>query len=180
MERFCQPRGRRVRRGVAVGLLCAAGALACAARPPEWSSASLARADVFERTLAETSAPEEGSLELQVQLAFGGTADLDLYVTDPLEETIYFARRETRSGGRLDRDLRCSDPSPRIERAVFPKALPGRYRVGVDYHSPCSSRGEREAFTVQVDYRGVREVRRQEIDPRHFEVVVWEFEIGPP
>ena len=33
-----------------------------------------------------------------VQLAFGEEADLDLYVTDPLLETVYFARHESRTG----------------------------------------------------------------------------------
>ncbi|MGH0036699.1 MAG: hypothetical protein ACQGVK_16875 [Myxococcota bacterium] len=111
---------------------------------------------------------------LRIRLAFFGGADLDLYLTDPLQETIYFARRETRSGGVLLQDVRCDAPPPRIEAAVFPDPAPGVYRIGVDYAGACSDSPRPEGFVLEVVYRGRRWMRRDSIAPMHFEPIVWE------
>ena len=74
---------------------------------------------------------------LRVELAFGQDADLDLYVTDPLQETVYFANTPSQQGGVLLDDRRCDSPPPRIETVVFEHPPPGRYRVGVDYPRRC-------------------------------------------
>jgi hypothetical protein len=111
---------------------------------------------------------------LRIRLAFGGAADLDLYVTDTLKESIYFARRETRSGGVLLQDMRCDALPPRIESAVFPSPAPGVYRIGVDYAGACAANAVPEGFVLEVVYRGRRWLRRDHIDPMHFEPVVWE------
>ena len=44
---------------------------------------------------------------LSVQLAFEADTDLDLYVTGPLLETVYFANLASKSGGELSADVRC-------------------------------------------------------------------------
>src|SRR5262245_1845234 len=64
----------------------------------------------------ELPAPAGG---LRVERHFGAEADLDLYVTDPLQETVYFANSPTRRGGRLEQDLRCDAATPRSEVVVF-------------------------------------------------------------
>jgi hypothetical protein len=83
------------------------------------------------------------------RLAFGAGADLDLYVTDPLTETVYFANTPVRSGGALARDRTCEDAAPRVETVVFERPPPGRYRVGVDHLRSCGD-AEPAAFAVEV------------------------------
>ncbi|MGE3464932.1 MAG: hypothetical protein AB7I04_23750, partial [Pseudomonadales bacterium] len=50
---------------------------------------------------------------LVVRLMFDEHVDLDLYVTDPLLETVYFARHDSRTGGRIVSDVRCDTSGPR-------------------------------------------------------------------
>src|SRR5262245_17500983 len=84
--------------------------------------------------------PPPGSL--RVELVFGAGADLDLYLTDPSQETVYYANSPSRvNGGRLEADLRCEAAPPRVETIVFAGAPPGRYRVGVDRAETCSGGG---------------------------------------
>ncbi len=115
--------------------------------------------------------------ELRVRLAFGGGADLDLYVTDTLQETVYFARRETRSGGFLEVDVRCDAEPPRIETARFPDAAPGVYRVGVDYSGACAEAAQPQGFVLEASYGDRRWLKRAHAEPMRFELVVWELEI---
>jgi hypothetical protein len=84
------------------------------ARSGDFDAEQTARLTRLQAVLAEP-APEDFSGGLLVRLAFDDVADLDLFVTDPLQESAYFANTPTRSGGRLLDDRRCSDPSPRVE-----------------------------------------------------------------
>lgn len=115
---------------------------------------------------------------LRVRLVFGEKADLDLYVTDPLEETVYFANNPTRSGGSLDTDARCGAAGLRVETVVFIDPLPGRYRVGVDFPERCDGRDDPVPFVVTVRHGNVRREQRGTISPRHFQPVVLEEDLG--
>jgi hypothetical protein len=126
--------------------------------------------------LAAGGAPA-GADALRVRLAFGAAADLDLYVTDPAAETVYFANTASQSGGALERDVRCEDPAPRVETVTFPAAPPGRYRVGVDYPQPCGADADPVAFAVSVEHRGTQREQRGVARPGRFEVIVVEFEL---
>jgi hypothetical protein len=154
---------------------------ACAAGQGERGlEARLAReADALAAALARAAPPPDGAL--RIQLAFGAEADLDLYVTDPQQETVYFANTPSRSGGALEADLRCDAPSPRIERVVFPAPEPGRYRVGVDFPARCDGRrrGGPVALLVVLEHGALRHEQRGVIHPLRFEPVVLEVEIGP-
>ena len=78
------------------------GSLACAPPQPAPSAPTAA------------GAVSEGGL--RVELVFSDDADLDLYVTGPDLETVYFANTPTRAGGALERDLRCDgEPGTRVE-----------------------------------------------------------------
>jgi hypothetical protein len=104
--------------------------------------------------------------ELRVELVFGAGSDLDLYVTDPAQETVYFANTPARgSAGRLEADLRCDAATlPRIETIVFESAPAGRYRVGVDRAQTCDAGGSAaEPFLVVVEFAGLRREVRGEI-----------------
>ncbi len=120
---------------------------------------------------------------LVVRLAFDGAADLDLFVTDPLQESVYFANTPTRSGGTLVDDRRCDDPSPRVETVHFPNPTSGRYRVGVDFHKRCTETslsgegGKQGLYVVRVDAGARVLTRTGMVIPGHFEVIVIEFDV---
>jgi len=119
-------------------------------------------------------APPPPAGSLVVRLAFDTSADLDLYVTGPHAETVYFANSPSKLGGRLEADLRCDAPGPRIETVVFPAAPPGPYRVGVDFPERCAGRGAAE-FAVEVRSAAGRRVIHGRIEPGAFEPVVLEW-----
>jgi hypothetical protein len=126
--------------------------------PPEWSHALSARADALEATLR--ALPQAGGSELVVRLAFEPGADLDLYVTDPLLETVYYANTPARSGGALDADRRCTAPGDSVESVGFAPAPPGPYRVGVDFQQRCSSDERVVPWVISIDAHGERRLLR--------------------
>ena len=142
----------------------------------QWTPALEAEATRLEAAL--TALPRTGDGALRVRLAFGAQADLDLYVTDPLDETIYFANERAAAGGRLVADARCDSPDPRIEEIVFAAPRPGRYRVGVDYmvyRERCGAQPEVVAYVLAIDTpegrrfeRGL--ARRGLFEPRRLEL----------
>jgi len=115
---------------------------------------------------------------LEVRLIFGEGADLDLFVSDPRQEALYFGNNPSVGGGVLDVDRRCDAAVPRVEVARFENARPGRYRVGVSYDRACGFRSERMAFEIRVEADGLRLERSGEVDPSEFEHIVLEFDLG--
>ncbi|HJQ85163.1 MAG TPA: hypothetical protein VKA21_13855 [Candidatus Binatia bacterium] len=112
-------------------------------------------------------------------LVWTAPVDLDLYVTDPVLETAYYANPRTASGGVLERDARCADRprEERVERARWTNPPPGRYRVGVDFPETCRGRADEAAYSLTVDVRGVRQelsgrARHGEREPRVLEFTV--------
>ena len=112
--------------------------------------------------------------ELRVRLAFGAAADLDLYVTDPLQETVYFANSPSHAGGRLERDARCGGPPVQVETVRFRPARAGIYRVGVDFPEHCAGRREAVSFVVRVEREGGSEEQRGSIEVQQFLPIVLE------
>ena len=131
--------------------------------------------------------PAAGPLEpagqgVTVTLRWAAPVDLDLYVTDPALETVYFANPRSASGGVLERDARCADEraGERVERARWTKPPPGRYRVGVDFLETCRGRVDETPYALTVDVDGrreqvVRRARRGEREP-----LVVEFTVAAP
>ena len=78
-----------------------------------------------------------GGGDVQVSLTWNTTADLDLWVTDPAGERIYYGNRTSASGGQLDVDDR-SGFGP--ENVFWPTngAPAGTYTVQVDHYSGAS------------------------------------------
>jgi uncharacterized protein YfaP (DUF2135 family) len=153
-----------VTRALAAAVLTVA---ACAHRPPAPGPAP-----------AEPARPG-----VTVTLRWTAPVDLDLYVTDPGLETLYFANPRTASGGVLERDARCAErqPGEQIERARWTQPPSGRYRVGVDFLEACDGGGTVEAsYSLMVEIDGRREevtgrARRAERDP-----LVLEFGVTAP
>jgi hypothetical protein len=105
--------------------------------------------------------------------------DLDLYVTDPALETVYFANRRSSSGGQLARDLGCgevSSGSPSVEEVTWPLPRPGRYRVGVDFIDACGSGLAQAEFRVRVDGAWGPIERSGTVSLERFEPAVLEFD----
>lgn len=101
---------------------------------------------------------------LRVSLVFGGDADLDLYVTDPAQETVYYGNTPSRAtGGVLEADLRCDAPAPRVERVRFEAPPSGRYRIGVDHPERCRPGRAPARFRIVVEDGSDRLEREGEI-----------------
>lgn len=91
-------------------------------------------------TMAATG-PVLGTGPLQATLRWQSVDDLDLYLTDPVGETIFFARRLSASGGRLDVDANaaCAGTSTTpVENIFFANTPPtGSYLAQVRLFSRC-------------------------------------------
>ena len=61
---------------------------------------------------------------IQIELTWEGKADLDLHVTDPYGETIYYFRPSSRSGGAYQEDRECHNNNGQPERIEYNTAVP--------------------------------------------------------
>jgi len=162
-----------------LGLLLwlAACAATPATQPPSTAWTETARAEALHLTSRLTALPPAAADAVAVHLAFPAVADLDLYVTDPRQETAYYGNSPTRTGGTLLADRRCTDPPPRIESIHFEAARPGRYRVGVDFPQVCASAAGPVPFAVLIEHGGQRETQVGLIQPLVFLPIVLEFDV---
>jgi len=96
--------------------------------------------------------------DVGVTLTWGKKVDLDLYVTDPSGETIYYAHDSSESGGKLDVDRKCSniDGGPLMENIFWPsgKAPTGAYTVKVNFFENCSNLPTPISFNVKTVING--------------------------
>jgi hypothetical protein len=117
---------------------------------------------------------------VRVRLVFGADADLDLYVTGPAQDSVYFANPTSRDGGRLVADRRCGSPAPRVETIEFAPAAPGRYRVGIDFMIRCARGLDRAEYELSVEQPGRSPLRqRGQATFGAFAPRVLEFEVAP-
>jgi hypothetical protein len=164
---------------LAAAMLMAGALLACSGpdgRAQAEQSALAEQAAELAARLGERVAQGPG---IVVQLAFGEEADLDLYVTDPLLDTVYFARHESRTGGRIAADVRCGTGGSRIEEVRFDAPWPGRYRVGVDHPERCdgASPPAPAAYAVSAYVDGKTYRAAGSVAVEQFQMVVLEFEL---
>jgi len=123
--------------------------------------------------------PSDGALH--VILSWSAPVDLDLYLTDPAGESLYFGNNPTRAGARLTHDARCADlahSGGAVEHAVVVAPPPGRYRVGVDYLDDCGSGIDVVPFSLAVGRGADRRDGSGDAHRRLFNVVVLEFQVG--
>jgi len=149
---------------VGLGLLVSALCAACASS---------------KATLAPSDFPPRPDRALQVELAFDAAADLDLHVTDPELETVYFGNTPSGNGGRLDRDVRCErtpELDTRRETVRFDAPLAGRYRVGVDHVKACRRFRKSADYTIRVIAPGLELERSGEAEPGRFDHIALEFD----
>ncbi len=169
---------RHASRGALVVALAICG-LGCRSAPPP-REAQLqqlsAEASALESILAQRDDAAPGVLRFA--LAFGAAADLDLFVTGPFQESVYFANSPSAIGGKLEADLGCDSPEPRVETVSFEDAPAGRYRVGIDFPERCDEADQAVPFAVSVlegdePLAGTRGVIR----PREFLTIVLEVDV---
>src|SRR5438128_3911719 len=126
--------------------------------------------------------PEPPRSGVTVTLRWTAPVDLDLYVTDPSLETVYFANPRTASGGVLERDARRAgrEPGEQADRARWTNPPPGRYRVGVDFLETCGGAAEEVPYSLLVEVDGVRQEltgRARRAERQH---LVVEFSVAAP
>ncbi|HSE41072.1 MAG TPA: hypothetical protein VLH08_09935 [Acidobacteriota bacterium] len=98
--------------------------------------------------------PANGQIE--ISLNWEGSADLDLHVTDPYGETLYYFRSTNQSGGRYEEDRECFNNNGQFERVVYDSgnAAAGLYQISVHYFRSCGeARDAHWTLHVNVDGR---------------------------
>jgi hypothetical protein len=97
-----------------------------------------------------------GAGDVQVSVAWDAPTDVDLHVTDPANEEIYFANTTSASGGTLDLDSNaaCSIDNINNENITWPVngAPSGTYTVELVYYASCSQ--PQSNYTVTIFVRG--------------------------
>ena len=93
-----------------------------------------------------------GTGDVQVSITWDVDSDVDLHVTDPAGEEIYYGNPTSASGGQLDLDSNagCALDHKRAENITWPagKAPSGRYYVLVDYWDACSQAETHDVLTI--------------------------------
>ena len=123
------------------------------------------------------SPPPRQAASLQIRLVFGAEADVDLFVTDPDLETVYFGNNPSLGGGVLAEDIRCNAVTPRAEVVTFRHARPGRYRVGVEHARRCKRLRLPVPYRVEVLADESNWSVEGEIAPGAFDNRVLEFDL---
>jgi hypothetical protein len=133
-------------------------------------------------TLLTARGAKTGSV--QVSLYWSNKNDLDLQVTDPSGETIFYDKKTSKSGGVLDVDMN-SRPMDATKAAVenifWPegKAPKGRYKIVVNHYKNRDTLDPTQ-FTVRLVVDGKTQLIQGEVvyaDPNRKTVTVQEFEV---
>ncbi len=120
---------------------------------------------------------------LIVEIAWNDPVDLDIFLTDPPGETVYFANRLAKGGAVMGRESGCAEAAqgdgPYSETIRIPTALSGRYRVSVDFIKDCGNTTLKADLRVVVKSadgtvlgRGKSDVQYRNLNP-----VAWEFDV---
>ncbi|MFS8900279.1 right-handed parallel beta-helix repeat-containing protein, partial [Synechococcus sp. H60.2] len=102
--------------------------------------------------------PTQTSPPLQITLTWKTIDDLNLFVTDPTQQTVFFLKPSIPSGGTLEADANreCVEvtTSP-VENVFWASAPPtGSYVVAVELFKRCSKGTDPIPFTVTVRKSG--------------------------
>ena len=95
-----------------------------------------------------------GSGDVQISVSWTGASDVDLRVTDPSGELVYFDNPSSASGGTLDLDSNasCTIDGVNSENIVWPAghAPRGDYQVTLVYHDDCGVARSDYVVTVAI------------------------------
>jgi hypothetical protein len=108
----------------------------------------------------EVSATDLADADIAVTVRWTGASDVDLHVTDPNGEEVYYANEQTPEGGRLDLDSNagCSIDNVNQETISWPKdaAPDGAYTIVVEYFSDCDQPSAPWTLTLNVQGRSAQ------------------------
>ena len=94
---------------------------------------------------------------IQVTAAWQTASDIDLHVTDPMNEEVYYGHRQSASGGVLDHDANaaCSSAPPTAENVYWASPTPprGTYRARVVSYEQCGSPNTPTTLSISVGGR---------------------------
>lgn len=125
----------------------------------------------IEKLLGQSSAP------LVFLLQHPGTVDLDLFITDPHDESTYFGNSPASRGSKLLKDSVCSmSDTTAIEIIEFPKPSQGRYRIGLDFPESCDNKIKEVPYLIVINEDGEQRSIQGQIELEHFILIVDEFE----
>lgn len=109
---------------------------------------------------------------LQITVGWDSGADIDLYVTDPSGETLYYneEHEKTSGGGQLDQNARgeCrrEQDHTNVENAYWNTPAPkGKYKVELHYFSPCGDSAETQVVVSVAIGRKLIGTYRLELKP---------------
>ncbi len=99
-----------------------------------------------------------GTGEIQTNVTWDTRADVDLHLIDPSGKEIYYASRNSPTGGQLDLDSNagCGSDGPRAENIFWGDGIVvprGEYILRVDYWSSCGA--PRTNYVVTINLRGL-------------------------
>jgi hypothetical protein len=99
-----------------------------------------------------------GTGEIQTNVTWDTKADVDLHLIDPSGTEIYYASRNSHTGGQLDLDSNagCGTDGPRAENIFWRDGLVvphGEYILRVDYWSSCGV--PQTNYAVTINLRGL-------------------------
>jgi hypothetical protein len=101
-----------------------------------------------------TTQAEVGSGDIQVALSWDNLDDVDLWLTEPSGETIYYSHRTSQTGGRLDLDAQagCTQTAVSTENIFWPQgqAPSGEYTVKVKLYRRCGTTTAQWRLNVSV------------------------------
>jgi len=92
-------------------------------------------------------------------------------------EEIYFENATSRLGGVLEAGRLCDDPAPRIETVRFSPALPGRYRVSVDFPARRDNAIDEVPYRLVVEHAGNRREVEGRLDVGRTELIALELQV---
>ena len=123
------------------------------------------------------------SEDLVVLLSWQAPVDLDLFLTGPSGETIYFGNRKARTGHHINNETTCdtlAPTGPYRESATIPHAATGLYRVSVDYIFDCGSGIEDLDASVSLTNKSTGKPlggNSFSVSLQKLKTVAWEFEV---
>ena len=128
--------------------------------------------------------PLRAGEEMVLELVWQVPVDLDLFVTGPEGETIYFGNRMARLGHQMIAESDCTAASeteaPYIERAQIPIAYSGTYRASIDFIKHCGAGESAVKAALKLMAADGTLIEQQDnitVEFQQLNTVAWEFEV---
>lgn len=119
--------------------------------------------------------PTLGTGDIQATLRWQSVDDLDLAITDPNGDIVFFLSPSVASGGQLDVDANstCIDTtSAPVENVFWPpgQAIPGQYAVTVSLYQRCAGAGGSIPYELTLLVNGTTQTYSGIVDEQNLSV----------